>query len=111
MVIASIGKESPLIRYSLIVEMDKGRTVEQGSHESLLKVRGKDFELYMPQFAGLTIRKSSMWLLCVAEKGGFLYNRRDKSICSWPAKGLISLAESERGKADEEGNRHGNSGL
>lgn len=37
----------------LIVVMDKGCIVEQGSHESLLKARGKYYELYMTQFAGV----------------------------------------------------------
>lgn len=36
----------------IIVVMDDGRIVEQGNHETLLKQKGKYFELYMTQFAG-----------------------------------------------------------
>lgn len=36
----------------IIVVMDKGRIVEQGSHESLLARQGKYYELYMTQYAG-----------------------------------------------------------
>ncbi len=36
----------------LIVVMDHGRIVEQGSHEALLHQQGKYYELYMTQFAG-----------------------------------------------------------
>ena len=36
----------------LIVVMDQGRIVEQGSHEGLLARRGKYYELYMTQYAG-----------------------------------------------------------
>ena len=36
----------------LIVVMDQGRIVEQGSHEQLLSRKGKYYELYMTQFAG-----------------------------------------------------------
>lgn len=36
----------------LIIVMDQGRMVEQGTHESLLARRGKYYELYMTQFAG-----------------------------------------------------------
>lgn len=36
----------------LIVVMDQGRIVEQGSHEELLERQGKYYELYMTQFAG-----------------------------------------------------------
>jgi len=35
-----------------IVVMDKGRVVEIGNHEQLLKKQGKYYELYMTQFAG-----------------------------------------------------------
>lgn len=35
-----------------IVVMDKGRVVEIGTHEELLKTQGKYYELYMTQFAG-----------------------------------------------------------
>lgn len=35
-----------------IVVMDQGRVVEIGSHETLLKQKGKYYELYMTQFAG-----------------------------------------------------------
>lgn len=36
----------------MIVVMDKGRIVESGNHEQLLKKQGKYYELYMTQFAG-----------------------------------------------------------
>lgn len=36
----------------IIVVMDQGRIVEQGSHESLLARKGKYYELYMTQYAG-----------------------------------------------------------
>lgn len=36
----------------LIVVMDQGRILEQGTHEVLLKRQGKYYELYMTQFAG-----------------------------------------------------------
>lgn len=36
----------------LIVVMDQGSIVEQGTHEELLKYKGKYYELYMTQFAG-----------------------------------------------------------
>lgn len=36
----------------IIVVMDKGRIVESGSHDSLLAVKGKYYELYMAQYAG-----------------------------------------------------------
>ena len=36
----------------LIVVLDQGRIVEQGSHEELLRRKGKYHELYMTQFAG-----------------------------------------------------------
>lgn len=36
----------------LIVVMDQGRILEQGTHEALLKQQGKYYELYMTQFAG-----------------------------------------------------------
>ncbi|MBQ8093656.1 MAG: ABC transporter ATP-binding protein [Clostridia bacterium] len=38
----------------LIVVMDQGRILEQGNHESLLKARGKYYDLYMTQFAGFS---------------------------------------------------------
>ena len=37
----------------LIVVMDQGRIVEQGTHSELLAHNGKYHELYMTQFAGL----------------------------------------------------------
>ena len=36
----------------VIVVMDQGRIVEQGSHEELLARRGKYYDLYMTQYAG-----------------------------------------------------------
>ena len=36
----------------LIVVMDQGQIVEQGTHEELLARRGKYYALYMTQFAG-----------------------------------------------------------
>lgn len=36
----------------LIVVMDQGRIVEQGSHAQLLIKRGKYYDLYMTQYAG-----------------------------------------------------------
>ncbi|MDO4565463.1 MAG: ABC transporter ATP-binding protein [Clostridia bacterium] len=36
----------------LIVVMDRGEIVESGSHDALLKKRGKYYELYMTQYAG-----------------------------------------------------------
>lgn len=36
----------------VIVVMDQGRIVESGSHEELLRQKGKYYELYMTQFAG-----------------------------------------------------------
>ena len=36
----------------LIVVMDQGRIVEQGTHEDLLVRKGKYYELYMTQYAG-----------------------------------------------------------
>ena len=38
----------------LIVVMDQGKIVEQGSHEELLQRKGKYYELYRTQFAGIT---------------------------------------------------------
>lgn len=38
-----------------IVVMDRGRIVEAGNHEELLKKEGRYYELYMTQFAGNTI--------------------------------------------------------
>lgn len=37
----------------LIVVLDQGRIVEQGKHEELLERKGKYYQLYMTQFAGL----------------------------------------------------------
>lgn len=37
----------------IIVVMDKGRIVESGSHDSLLAMKGKYYELYMTQYAGV----------------------------------------------------------
>ena len=39
----------------LIVVMDKGRIAETGSHEELIKKKGKYYELYMTQFEGNAI--------------------------------------------------------
>lgn len=36
----------------VIIVMDEGRIVERGSHEELLRKRGKYYELYMTQYAG-----------------------------------------------------------
>lgn len=36
----------------LIVVMDHGKIVESGNHVSLLKQKGKYYELYMTQYAG-----------------------------------------------------------
>ena len=36
-----------------IIVMDHGRIAESGSHEALLEKRGKYYDLYMTQFAGL----------------------------------------------------------
>lgn len=38
----------------MIVVMDKGRIVEQGSHEELLAQKGKYYELYMTQYVGIS---------------------------------------------------------
>mgnify|MGYP001391790714 FL=1 len=38
-----------------IVVMDKGRIVESGTHDELLKQKGRYYELYMTQFAGNAI--------------------------------------------------------
>ena len=37
----------------LIVVMDRGRIVEEGTHNELLEKRGKYYELYMTQYAGI----------------------------------------------------------
>ena len=39
----------------IIVVMDRGRIVESGDHDSLLSQKGKYYELYMTQYAGLAI--------------------------------------------------------
>lgn len=39
----------------IIVVMDKGKIVESGSHEKLLSLKGKYYELYMAQYAGFAI--------------------------------------------------------
>lgn len=39
----------------MIVVMDQGRIVEQGSHEELLAQKGRYYELYMTQYAGFAI--------------------------------------------------------
>ena len=36
----------------LIVVMDRGRIVEEGTHNELLDKKGKYYELYMTQYAG-----------------------------------------------------------
>lgn len=36
----------------LIIVMDHGKIVESGNHVSLLKQKGKYYELYMTQYAG-----------------------------------------------------------
>ena len=40
---------------NLIVVMEEGRIVEQGSHEALLESRGAYFRLYNSQFVGAEI--------------------------------------------------------
>ncbi|SLC15775.1 ABC transporter, transmembrane region [Mycobacteroides abscessus subsp. abscessus] len=40
---------------NLIVVMEEGRIVEQGSHEDLLESRGAYFRLYNSQFVGAEI--------------------------------------------------------
>ena len=37
----------------LIVVMDRGRIVEEGTHNELLEKKGKYYELYMTQYAGI----------------------------------------------------------
>ena len=37
----------------LIVVMDRGRIIEEGTHNELLEKRGKYYELYMTQYAGI----------------------------------------------------------
>ena len=38
-----------------IIVMDNGEISEQGSHDELIRRRGKYWQLYMTQFAGQTI--------------------------------------------------------
>ena len=38
---------------NLIVVMDRGRIVEEGTHNKLLEKKGKYYELYMTQYAGI----------------------------------------------------------
>ena len=42
---------STITRADKIVVMDKGRIVEEGSHQELLEKRGRYFELYTMAFA------------------------------------------------------------
>lgn len=37
----------------LIVVMDRGRIVEEGTHNELLEKKSKYYELYMTQYAGI----------------------------------------------------------
>ena len=37
----------------LIVVMDRGRIVEEGTHNELLEKKGKYYELYMTHYAGI----------------------------------------------------------
>ena len=37
----------------LIVVMDRGRIVEEGTHNELLEKKGQYYELYMTQYAGI----------------------------------------------------------
>ncbi len=37
----------------LIVVMDRGRIIEEGTHNELLEKKGKYYELYMTQYAGI----------------------------------------------------------
>ncbi len=39
----------------MIVVLDKCRIIEQGNHDSLIKQKGKYYELYMTQFSGREI--------------------------------------------------------
>ena len=39
----------------IIVVMDHGRIVESGNHDTLLSQKGKYYELYMTQYAGIAI--------------------------------------------------------
>lgn len=43
---------STILDADKIIVMDQGRIVEIGNHESLMKQKGKYYELYMTQFAG-----------------------------------------------------------
>ena len=37
----------------LIVVMDRGRIIEEGTHNELLEKKGKYYELYMTQYVGI----------------------------------------------------------
>ena len=37
----------------LIVVMDRGRIIEEGTHNELLEKKGKYYELYITQYAGI----------------------------------------------------------
>ena len=37
----------------LIVVIDRGRIIEEGTHNELLEKKGKYYELYMTQYAGI----------------------------------------------------------
>ena len=39
----------------IIVVMDKGKIVESGNHDELLSQKGKYYDLYMTQYAGMSI--------------------------------------------------------
>ncbi|MDE6407957.1 MAG: ABC transporter ATP-binding protein/permease [Anaeroplasmataceae bacterium] len=43
---------STILDADKIIVMDQGRIVESGNHDSLMKQKGKYYELYMTQFAG-----------------------------------------------------------
>ncbi|HRE29285.1 MAG TPA: ATP-binding cassette domain-containing protein, partial [Anaerolineales bacterium] len=48
---------STITRADLIVVLDRGRIIEQGSHAQLLERRGRYFDLYTMAFAGHTDQK------------------------------------------------------